>query len=475
MSEIESKYSLDVKGVLEGLDQIITKAEYANQALSKSSKVDPFKEAAKGAVDLERELSEDLKAMVKVEQLMKSMTEEVKRLGTEQAKATKGQKEFADAAKYEKLKSELEEVRKKLGDVNKQLSDSKKKGEETSGAFNKLSGFAGKLNTAFQTFVGLKTVQYIWDLGKSVFDTTTKFEKYGKVLETALGSQKLSEQAMGALKKIAAETAFGMDELTEGYVKMVNRGLRPSTAEIIKLTDLAASQGKSFDQLVEAVLDAQTGEFERLKEFGIKAKSTAEGVSLAFKGHTVEVQKNEKAIYEAIVAMGAMNGVLGQNSSLMEINEGKVSNIADGADALSVKFGKVLQPVFNLFLNTAKNSISILDSLVSKFSDWTGITSKTESTLDSLNDQQVKLANSEKVLNPLIARYEELKGKTNLNKVEQDELKKVIEQIQKIVPGAATAFDAYGKALDINKGKVQEYLISQGKLTKEMKLLATEN
>lgn len=37
-----------------------------------------------------------------------------------------------------------------------------------------------------------------------------------------------------------------------------------------KLAAFAASQGKSLDQLTTALLDAGRGEFERLKEFGIR-------------------------------------------------------------------------------------------------------------------------------------------------------------------------------------------------------------
>jgi hypothetical protein len=53
----------------------------------------------------------------------------------------------------------------------------------------------------------------------------------------------------------------------------VNRGIKPTKDELINMSDLASSQGKSLNMYVEAMLDAQTGEYERLKEFGIRAKS----------------------------------------------------------------------------------------------------------------------------------------------------------------------------------------------------------
>jgi len=60
------------------------------------------------------------------------------------------------------------------------------------------------------------------------------------------------------LKEISSETPFSLEEITKSYIKLVNRGIVPTKDEIVKLGDLASSQGKSFDQLVEAVLDAQT-------------------------------------------------------------------------------------------------------------------------------------------------------------------------------------------------------------------------
>ncbi|CAG5001963.1 hypothetical protein DYBT9275_02776 [Dyadobacter sp. CECT 9275] len=475
MADIESKYDLDVSSLLNKLNQVENAFGAHEEKIKKLASIDPFKQASKGAATFDKEMSEGVRTYAMNEEAARGLTGELKRIGDEMGKVNTKKKEFVAADKYKAVKTELSSVKEELKKVNKELDEQANKAKGASGGFGSMSKGIGMIKGAFQAFIGLQAVQFIYNLGMSVFNTTAQFEKYSKVLENALGSQDLAEMSMEALKKIAAETAFGLDELTEGYVKMVNRGLRPSTQEIVKLTDLAASQGKSFDQLVEAVLDAQTGEFERLKEFGIKAKKTGDDVSLAFKGQTVKVKATEKAIYDAVIAMGAMNGVAGQNAELMETLGGKTSNLSDNIDSLAVKLGDVLMPVFNGVLNGLNNGVSALSSLLSSFTRWAGITDGVESSLADLNDQQKITIDAEKRLNPLIARYEELKGKTNLNKQEQEELRKVIDEIQKIVPMAATAFDQYGKALDINKDKVDEYIKKNQGLTKEMKLLANQN
>lgn len=263
---------------------------------------------------------------------------------------------------------------KKLSEAEAQL---KKVNEQVKGTNTALqatskptlwSNFAGGVKTvsaAFNAMIALQVIQFIVNTGKAIFEITAKFEKYEKVLTTALGSEKQAKASMEAIKIMAANTAFSVDELTEGYVKMVNRGLRPSQKEMVALADLAASQGKTFDQLVEAVLDAQTGEFERLKEFGIKAKKEGDNISLVFKGQTKVVKNNEEAIYQAMIAMGAMTGVAGQNAKMMETLGGKTSNLGDNFDAMMVTLGNGLRPVFIAILDLLSASIPIL-TLVGK-------------------------------------------------------------------------------------------------------------
>ncbi|MVM36136.1 hypothetical protein GO755_39355 [Spirosoma sp. HMF4905] len=262
---------------------------------------------------------------------------------------------------------------KRLGDAEKQFKAVKeevnklKEGGEALGQptlWNKITTGAGNMSKVFQSFMALQIIGFIIDIGKSIFETTSKFEKYGKVLETALGSQKEAQSAMAALKKLGSETAFSVEELTEGYVKMVNRGMRPSQKEMVAMTDLAASQGKTFDQLVEAALDAQTGENERLKEFGISAKKSGDQVTLSFKGVNETVKNTPEAIQGAIVKFGEMKGVAGQNADMMKTLDGQTSNLGDNFDALKTEIGEQLKPVFSAIISTMSYGITVISTMV---------------------------------------------------------------------------------------------------------------
>lgn len=79
----------------------------------------------------------------------------------------------------------------------------------------------------------------------------------------------------------------------------------------------------------------------------------------------------------------------------------------------------------------------------------------TKTATDLFNEQDSKVKNLTTSLNPLLEKYEALKGKTNRTKEEQLELNATIQEIAKIMPSAITEFDKYGKAMDINSEKVR--------------------
>lgn len=310
--------------------------------------------------EAQAQLNAEMKKMDVADMTLGQLKNHIKDLNKELTTLVPNTKAFNDAA------ARLGEAEKHFDSVKKQVNEIKKGGEDLGqpSMWDKITGGVGKMATAFNAFIALAVVQYIYDMGKAIFETTSKFEKYEKVLQTALGSEKLAAGSLAALKDLAAKSAFSLDELTEGYVKMVNRGMRPSQSEMVKMTDLAASQGKTFDMLVEAALDAQTGEFERLKEFGIRGSKSGDEVTLSFKGMQKTVANTPESIQGALVAFGEMQGVAGQNAKMMETLGGKTSNLGDNFDALKVELGQRLRPVFILILDLLNNGITVISYLV---------------------------------------------------------------------------------------------------------------
>lgn len=276
----------------------------------------------------------------------------------EAKRAEQGSQEWlAATAKIDDIKPALREAQDELRSFGSEVD--KQPGFWENFKTSALSVFTGIGLFAMITGAG----QAMIDFGKEVFETTAKFERYETVLGVALGTHDAAEAAMNKIKKIAAETPFSVDELTDSYIKYVNRGLQPSMEEMTKLGDIAASQGKSFDQLTEAVLDAGTGEFERLKEFGIQASKSGDEVELSFKGVQKTVANTPEAIQGALMAFGELEGVQGGMAAISQTLEGRVSNLGDAYDNFKLIIGGYLMPVFGFLLDLMKDGLQLVTDL----------------------------------------------------------------------------------------------------------------
>jgi hypothetical protein len=201
---------------------------------------------------------------------------------------------------------------------------------------------------------------------KGVVDVTAEYEKFNAVLTNTFQSSTKAAQSMNMLQRFAAKTPFQINQLTDSYIKLVNRGFNPTEAEMTKLGDLASSLGKPFDQLTEAILDSQAGEMERLKEFGIRAAKAGNQVSFTFKGQTKTVQNSEKAIRDYILSLGDMKGVAGGMAMISDTLGGKLSNLQDAFDQLRIKIGTKLRPVITYFVDAGNKAISFFSEFFEK-------------------------------------------------------------------------------------------------------------
>lgn len=212
---------------------------------------------------------------------------------------------------------------------------------------------------------GVFAVDKLLGFGQAITSTSGKFEKFQSILTNALGSRTGAQESLKELANFAATTPNQLDELTGSYLKFVNRGIIPTKQQLTNFGDLAASQGKGFDQLTEAVLDAQTGEFERLKEFGIRASKSGDQVTLAFKGVSKTVKATTENITEVIQGFGQLNGVAGSMASVSQTLEGQVSNLGDSYDRLLVALGNAgVAGGYKLALGAAQSFLSVITELV---------------------------------------------------------------------------------------------------------------
>jgi hypothetical protein len=89
-------------------------------------------------------------------------------------------------------------------------------------------------------------------------------------LTTVYGNVDTAKEKFQWLADFAASTPFAFPELLDATVKLKGYGIEAEDY-MGTIGDAASAMGKTLDQTTEAVADAMTGEFERLKEYGIKA------------------------------------------------------------------------------------------------------------------------------------------------------------------------------------------------------------
>lgn len=346
--------------------------------------------------------------------------------------------EAANPEEYAALSSHLQTVRSRMDEL-------KSSGKKISQEFDVTKSALSKLKAVAVAFITVKLAGYLKDIGANAYSTRKEFAKYEAVLRNTLRSQEKAAQAMKMLQQLAADTPASLKEWTEAFIKLVNRGIKPTSDELINMGDLASSQGKDVDQLIEAILDAMTGENERLKEFGIKASKNGNTVKYTFRGVTTEVQNSEEAIKNYLLSLGKLDGVAGSMAVQMQELEGMQSNLGDTLDSFYNKLGKRMESFFKKGITWAKNFVTDLSKVIEPLSD-------------TFEEQFNKVVSLERTLPSLIDRYDKLKSKVHLNATEQKELNNLIENIARIVPSAVTGWDRYGKAISLSTDKAREFL-----------------
>ena len=270
-----------------------------------------------------------------------------------------------------RVKKEFDNASKAADNFGKEAQDAGKKANKaTKDAGSGIQSLNKLLDSLKGYIIGAFSIGAITSFTKSVIETRGEFERYEAVLKNSLGSSNAAELAMQQIQEIASKTPFSVSELTSSYVKLVNQGFKPTTAEIIKLGDVAASQGKSFDQLTEAIIDAQTGEFERLKEFGIRAQKEGNKVSFTFKEQKTQVDFTNDSIRNYILSLGDLEGVSGNMAAISETLNGKISNLGDSWDRLLNAIGK--------------SNSNIVKSALNGISDFLNNVAQNEETLNEL-------------------------------------------------------------------------------------------
>ena len=170
-------------------------------------------------------------------------------------------------------------------------------GAKKQGSFDKtFSSISKSVKSLTKTVAGVAatyvSAKALADVGKSALESASGLEGYRSTLNVVLKDQQKAAKMMAWAVEFANKTPFETDSVVEATVRLQSYGIEAQKV-MTQIGDMAGVMNKDLMQAVEAVADAQTGELERLKEFGItKAMIIAKGAEL-YKNQTIVNNKGQ--------------------------------------------------------------------------------------------------------------------------------------------------------------------------------------
>lgn len=204
-------------------------------------------------------------------------------------------------------------------------------GQSANAAMQRLAGMGGTLTGigfAGAALGATAVAGALVGLGIAAVSASAQMQSYKASLSTVLGDAEKAAMAMDRLTQFAAKTPFSLKQSVEGFIQLKALGLQPTEAAMTSYGNTASAMGKDLSQMIEAVADATTGEFERLKTFGIKSKNEGATISFTFQGVKTSVKNNSQEIQKYLQQIGDVNFAGAMEKQMLTFN-GAMSNLED--------------------------------------------------------------------------------------------------------------------------------------------------
>jgi lambda family phage tail tape measure protein len=252
----------------------------------------------------------------------------------------------------------------------------------------------GKLTSGFgglKTAIGAASAVAGGFAVKGVLDATLKMENFRTTLTAYLGSQQAANSELARLSELANQLPQDLDNITEGFLVLQRNGIDTTSDALVAFSKVAAGNSKDFTQLAEAVADALTGEFERLKEFGIKVSKEQDQFAIRFADGSTKIVDSAQEVVEAVRQQGEEGGKFADvvagplNQALSNLNgiifeastafgEGFAPAIAEGATQIKAlieankeaiaSFGELIGDGLMWFLNNMDTVVAGIKAFV---------------------------------------------------------------------------------------------------------------
>jgi hypothetical protein len=214
--------------------------------------------------------------------------------------------------------------------------------DETQRAFRNLQSNLNAANTAFvnvaKVAAGLGAV-FAGVFIRDLIEVNKQFQSLKASLVTFTGSVENADGAFKILQDFAKRTPFSLQEVVGSFNLLVAQGIRPTEKQLMAFADISGGTSKSIMQFAEAVADASVGEFERLKEFGIKASKEGDKVTLKIGDMTKTVNNDSASIVAALTEISNVKFAGGAERQADTLG-GAMTNLRDTVDKFMFSIGE---------------------------------------------------------------------------------------------------------------------------------------
>ena len=238
------------------------------------------------------------------------------------------------------IKVDTRQVKAANQDIKQLGTTGQMTSKKVNAANDDMAKSAKSTTSAFKLLGGAMAALGVGALVSNFARTVTESERLKGSLKTMTGSTEDAAFAFSELERFASQTPFTLDQSVEGFIKLKALGLDPSERALRSYGNTSAAMGKDMMQMIEAVADASTGEFERLKEFGIKASKQGDQVSLTFQGLTTTIGNSSEEIQNYLLEIGETKFGTAMEDQMKAL-PGLLSNLSDNVSALFRKIGDV--------------------------------------------------------------------------------------------------------------------------------------
>lgn len=248
---------------------------------------------------------------------------------------------MASTKKVNILLSLKDKFSKPLAGTTKEI---KKARQEMKLGQNQINKWGNSINNAFTGAVknAAKFTAAMGAAGAAMgFKEAFDLETYKAQLETATGSTEKAAELMKNAIAMANKTPFEGGALVEATAMLEAMGM-DSKKWLTYAGNMAGATGKDIMQATEAIIDAQAGEWERMKEFGIKGVDNMDDLvqimNKRFAGGMEKLAGTTKGLWSTVTGVtknslakivGIMDdGSVRQGSALDKVKT-KLSELAD--------------------------------------------------------------------------------------------------------------------------------------------------